>query len=64
MPAPEPKDLERPEQRKPDEPVNERKGPQSDSGTSDTAGFTGGTQEKTRTGTDDAQRRSDTGAGL
>ncbi len=27
-------------------------------------GFTGGTQEKSRTGTEDAQKRSDTGAGL
>jgi hypothetical protein len=33
-------------------------------GTPNSAGFTGGTQEKQRPGTEDAQRRSDTGTGL
>jgi len=36
----------------------------SDSGTPSGAGFTGGTQEKTKTGTAEAQKRSDSGAGL
>lgn len=37
---------------------------QNGTGISNAAGFTGGTQEKTRRGSKDAQKRSDSGAGL
>jgi hypothetical protein len=59
-----PGDLDRDYNQSAEELQKEEQRKRDETGTSDGSGFTGGTQEKKRPGTEDAQRRSDTGTGL
>lgn len=59
-----PGDLDRDYNQSAEEHDKEERRKHQETGTFDGAGFTGGTQEKKRPGTEDAQRRSDTGTGL
>jgi hypothetical protein len=59
-----PGDLDRDYNQSVEEQQKEEQRRHEETGAPDGAGFTGGTQEKQRPGTEDAQKRSDTGTGL
>jgi len=59
-----PGDLDRDYDQSVDQQQQDEQRKREDAGTPATSGFTGGTQQKKRPGTEDAQRRSDTGTGL
>ncbi len=59
-----PGDLDRDYNQSVEEQQKEEQRKREEPGTSDGAGFTGGTQEKKRPGTEEAAKRSDTGPGL